>query len=508
MCNDCRVPLESCVLAPQPGARPEGVEQGHDRREVVGRESLEETVGAGSWTTGADGEEGVGRERRRDGDECPVRWVVEHLAAEHQGPACATSSSENDWDVGRPGGEGLLDQDVKPRLERGRGDRRVGRGWGGDDQGIELPEVELAEVAREARARGEPGCGRQRALVVVADRRQLDLVVREERAEVARTPASRAEERHPDRSRGEHGTSYHVRETVRELLLRFFALGRRVGRGPTEISLETHRQLDEVERQGGRYVGALVHRDVQSPVRRSVGWHLAPAADEGAEPLREGANRADLRQACFQLAPTLEVLPQLLAAEPPTRRRAHLVDRTPLARTVSAGQQHLHALVQQPQASTDGRWHVRVELDVGEHRTVAASTAGRAEQAPLALEVGAHERLGRAAQPSSLEPPDRPSTMLDAMLPTTVITKLPDVLSRVIDQEAVLLNLGTGTYCGMNEVATRAWELIDESITFDALATKLHGEFDVEEARLREDLVELVRAMEQAKLVALTSPAP
>jgi hypothetical protein len=72
----------------------------------------------------------------------------------------------------------------------------------------------------------------------------------------------------------------------------------------------------------------------------------------------------------------------------------------------------------------------------------------------------------------------------------------------------VLLNLGTGTYCGMNEVATRAWELIDESITFDALATKLHGEFDVEEARLREDLVELVRAMEQAKLVALTSPAP
>jgi hypothetical protein len=94
------------------------------------------------------------------------------------------------------------------------------------------------------------------------------------------------------------------------------------------------------------------------------------------------------------------------------------------------------------------------------------------------------------------------------MLPTTVITKTPDVLSRVIDQEAVLLNLATGTYCGMNEVATRAWELIEGSITFGALATKLHGEFDVEEDRLREDLVELVRSMEQAKLVELKSPAP
>jgi hypothetical protein len=94
------------------------------------------------------------------------------------------------------------------------------------------------------------------------------------------------------------------------------------------------------------------------------------------------------------------------------------------------------------------------------------------------------------------------------MLPATLITKSPDVLSRVIDQEAVLLNLGTGTYCGMNEVATRAWELMEESITFDALATKLHGEFDVEEARLREDLVELVRSMERAKLVELTAPPP
>lgn len=98
--------------------------------------------------------------------------------------------------------------------------------------------------------------------------------------------------------------------------------------------------------------------------------------------------------------------------------------------------------------------------------------------------------------------------MIPSMLPATLITKSPDVLSRVIDQEAVLLNLGTGTYCGMNEVATRAWELMEESITFDALATKLHGEFDVEEARLREDLVELVRSMERAKLVELTAPPP
>ena len=41
-----------------------------------------------------------------------------------------------------------------------------------------------------------------------------------------------------------------------------------------------------------------------------------------------------------------------------------------------------------------------------------------------------------------------------------VITISPDVAFRDLDGEAVLLNLATGTYFGLNEMGTRMWHLI------------------------------------------------
>ena len=85
--------------------------------------------------------------------------------------------------------------------------------------------------------------------------------------------------------------------------------------------------------------------------------------------------------------------------------------------------------------------------------------------------------------------------------PETVLSRAPQVLSRVIDEEAVLLNLTTGTYCGMNEVATRAWEILEEPTSFDALCGRLTAEFEVEPATVRTDMQDFVRALTNAKLV-------
>ncbi len=85
--------------------------------------------------------------------------------------------------------------------------------------------------------------------------------------------------------------------------------------------------------------------------------------------------------------------------------------------------------------------------------------------------------------------------------PETVLSRAPQVLSRVIDDEAVLLNLTTGTYCGMNEVATRAWEILQEPTSFDALCGQLTAEFEVEPATVRTDMQTFVRALADAKLI-------
>ena len=41
----------------------------------------------------------------------------------------------------------------------------------------------------------------------------------------------------------------------------------------------------------------------------------------------------------------------------------------------------------------------------------------------------------------------------------------PDILSRILDGEAVLLDLASGTYFGLNPVGSRVWELISASKT-------------------------------------------
>jgi hypothetical protein len=70
-----------------------------------------------------------------------------------------------------------------------------------------------------------------------------------------------------------------------------------------------------------------------------------------------------------------------------------------------------------------------------------------------------------------------------------------DVLFRELDDEAVLLNLKTGIYFGLNPLGTRIWQLI---VTERALCRVLDAmllEYDVERSVLETDLLELSRQL-------------
>ena len=83
------------------------------------------------------------------------------------------------------------------------------------------------------------------------------------------------------------------------------------------------------------------------------------------------------------------------------------------------------------------------------------------------------------------------------------VTRSPDVLSRVLDGEAVLLDLGSGAYFGLNEVGTRAWELIGDGRTKRELRDALLQEFEVAPEKLDQDLDELLASLEKRGLVRL-----
>ena len=77
-----------------------------------------------------------------------------------------------------------------------------------------------------------------------------------------------------------------------------------------------------------------------------------------------------------------------------------------------------------------------------------------------------------------------------------------DVLVRNLDGEAVLLDLASGTYFGLNEVGARVWELIEAGATVGSIKKTLVDEFEVEEPVLAADLGALFQSLLDRGLVS------
>ena len=74
-----------------------------------------------------------------------------------------------------------------------------------------------------------------------------------------------------------------------------------------------------------------------------------------------------------------------------------------------------------------------------------------------------------------------------------------EVMIQEVGGEAVLLDLKTERYLGLNEVGTRMWQVLLESDSIQAAYNTLLTEYDVTPQQLEEDLRELLdRLLENA----------
>jgi hypothetical protein len=76
-----------------------------------------------------------------------------------------------------------------------------------------------------------------------------------------------------------------------------------------------------------------------------------------------------------------------------------------------------------------------------------------------------------------------------------------DVVFRDLGGEAVILSLHTSTYFGLNEIGTRIWHLIGEHGSMERVVAALLNEYEVDEARLRQDVDRLIRQLHDKGLV-------
>lgn len=89
------------------------------------------------------------------------------------------------------------------------------------------------------------------------------------------------------------------------------------------------------------------------------------------------------------------------------------------------------------------------------------------------------------------------------MLQSSVIVASSEQISSDLGEEAVILNLKSGVYHGLNEVGASIWKLIQEPKTIKEIEQKLLEEYDVEPEQCQSDLIALLEDLLAAELIVI-----
>ena len=76
-----------------------------------------------------------------------------------------------------------------------------------------------------------------------------------------------------------------------------------------------------------------------------------------------------------------------------------------------------------------------------------------------------------------------------------------DVHARRFDDEIVILDLRAGTYMGLDEVGASIWSHITSGKSLAEVAAALIIEYDVDEERVRQDLISFVGTLVERNLL-------
>jgi len=78
-----------------------------------------------------------------------------------------------------------------------------------------------------------------------------------------------------------------------------------------------------------------------------------------------------------------------------------------------------------------------------------------------------------------------------------------DAIFRDLNGEAVVLDLVSGAYFGLNQVGTRIWQLIEQDGRLQNVLARLGEEYEAAPQQLEHDLLDLVSRLARAGLGAV-----
>jgi hypothetical protein len=84
----------------------------------------------------------------------------------------------------------------------------------------------------------------------------------------------------------------------------------------------------------------------------------------------------------------------------------------------------------------------------------------------------------------------------------------PDVVFRELDGEAVILDLASGSYFGLNDVGTRVWQLIDQGSTIERVLDTVAEEYEADRETIVRDVLRLIDELRARGLLVTAGQDP
>jgi hypothetical protein len=91
--------------------------------------------------------------------------------------------------------------------------------------------------------------------------------------------------------------------------------------------------------------------------------------------------------------------------------------------------------------------------------------------------------------------------------PSSIVVAAQDQVSSDLSGEAVILNLATGVYYGLDDVGARIWGLLRQPCSVDVIRDAIVGEYDVDPDRCERDLLALLQELAAARLIEVKDVA-
>lgn len=85
----------------------------------------------------------------------------------------------------------------------------------------------------------------------------------------------------------------------------------------------------------------------------------------------------------------------------------------------------------------------------------------------------------------------------------SILQRAEKVTFEVVADEAILIDINTGTYFSLNEVGTEFWEMLDGVQTIAQHASTIAAKYEVETSMVVDDLLELANEMAKDALILI-----